>query len=221
MRLLGLFNIGLTLFVGLALCRCANSAASALPAASSKSPADDKNRAEEKKKAMKRKAEERNKADRPSSFFGEVVHKAESRLWVKHANGELKIFCVGRNTKFTGVPGLGAITKGSLVALESTRKAVLAVNVIKLAPPPPPDKPEGRPVTGTLTRVRTDQYGDTGRISVQNAKGKVREFSCTNATQVFHPRSPGRFCTLQFLSAGQTVTVEHDGKGQALLIRVK
>jgi len=62
------------------------------------------------------------------------------------------------------VSGLAAITKGSLVSLESTKKAVLAVNVTKLAPPPPPDKPEGKPVTGTLTKVRTDKYGDTGAL---------------------------------------------------------
>lgn len=185
-------------------------ASAALRAAS-----DDKKPAN--KSASTKKSSDKKKKEKPSTFAGEVVRSGGSSIWVKHANGTIKEFTASGTTKISGAPGAGAITKGSMVTVQSTKKSVLSIQVTKLAPPPGHDREEGGPVTGTLTAVTTDSYGDTGTIVVKTSKGKTHQFNCTNITKV---RVPNVVHTMQYLRKGQSVTVEHDGHNVALFISV-
>jgi hypothetical protein len=160
----------------------------------------------------------------PTTFAGEVVKVTPSgntgSLWVKHANGTIKLFNIAAATKVTGASSFSAVTKGSLVSVQYAKSTTSLVNVTKLAPPNPPDKVVGAPVTGTIVSVKTDSYGDTGSVTVQPAGGVARQFQATNATVVQHPAHKDFVHSLQFLAAGQTVLVEHDGGKIALLIQV-
>jgi hypothetical protein len=167
-----------------------------------------------------------NKKDEPQTTFqGEVVKVAagtanEGKIWVKHANGTIDVFHVHKSTKLSGAPALSALTKGSMVTVVATKKKAVSVAVSKLAAPAPPDKASGQNVTGTVVKVHTDSYGDSGNISVKTPKGTVQQFQVTNATVVDHPDHKDFVHTMQFIAVGQTVNIEHDGGKIALLIAV-
>jgi hypothetical protein len=162
----------------------------------------------------------------PATFQGEVVRVQpgaagnEGKIWVKHADGTLKLFHVHSTTKLTGAPALKAVTKGSMVTVEATKHKAVLVNVTKLAAPTAPDKVQGDPVSGTVVKVRSDAYGDTGSIWVKPASGAVKEFQVTNATHVEHPGHKDAVHSLQFVKSGQSVTIEHDGGKTALVVEV-
>lgn len=174
--------------------------------------------------STKKSNDKKKKPEKPSTFAGEVTRVEGSKVFVKHANGTLKNFTASGRTKISGAASVAAITKGSMVTVQSTTKAVLSIQVTKLAPPAGPDGEQGGPVYGTITGVKTDAYGDTGTITVKTAKGKVHTFNCTNITQVSSksvpPSNPNSVHTMQFLHAGQSVTVEHDSHNVALIINV-
>jgi hypothetical protein len=166
------------------------------------------------------------KPEPPKTFQGEVVKVAadasgnEGKLWVKHADGTIKLFHIHSSTKLSGAPALKAVTKGSMVTVEHVKKGTNIVNVTKLAPPAAPDKTHGGPVNGTVVKVHSDAYGDTGSLSVKTAKGTIRDFQVTNATVVEHPDHKDLVHSLQFVAAGDTVTVEHDAGKIALHVAV-
>jgi hypothetical protein len=165
------------------------------------------------------------KHEKPTSFTGEVVKVAadaanDGRIWVKHANGKIEDFHIHAKTKISGAAALGAITKGSMVVVESIKTKAVAINVTKLAPPNAPDKVHGPPVTGTVTKVHSDAYGDTGNLAVKTSGGAVKEFQVTNATKVRHPKHPDFIHSFQFVQVGDTVRVEHDSGKIALRIEV-
>jgi hypothetical protein len=165
------------------------------------------------------------KGDTPTTFAGQVVKVSSDasnggRIWVKHANGHIDTFPVLASTKIVGAPAFRAITKGSMVVVESTKKGAVSINVSKLAPPNAPDKTQGGPVTGTVVKVHSDAYGDSGNLSVKTAAGAVKDFQVTNATIVRHPKHPDFIHSFQFVLLGDTVTVEHDSGKIALHIDV-
>jgi hypothetical protein len=166
------------------------------------------------------------KTETPTTFTGQVIKvivHGDGKggiVWVKHANGLGEPFHVHADTKFTGVTALNAITKGSMVVVESTKKRAVSINVTKVAPPAPPDRTQGGPVKGTIVEVHSDSYGDTGHISVKTASGAVKKFQVTNATVVQRPHHKDFVHTLEFVHDGDAVSVEHDLGKIALLISI-
>jgi hypothetical protein len=157
-------------------------------------------------------------------FDGQVVKVSSAagggKVWVKHANGQLDAFRVNGSTKITGVASLGALTKGSMVSVVAAKGTAHSLTVSSLAPPLPPDKVSGTTVTGAVVKAHSDKYGDSGTLTVKTPKGEVRTFQVTNATIVEHPKHADFVHSFQFVVAGDTVRVEHDGGKVALLVAV-
>jgi hypothetical protein len=135
---------------------------------------------------------------------------------VKHANGTGKWFQVTSSTKIGGVANITSfkgMLKGQLVQVMSTKGNAVQVKITRQAPPTTVLKPKGPPFKGTVVKVQTDQYGDTGKLWVRDAKGAVIEFRVNNATTIdYKIAGKTHLHTLQGVVKGQTVLVKHANK---------
>src|SRR5262249_28804959 len=136
---------------------------------------------------------------------------------IKHANGSGLGFDVDGKTKIEGhgVSSMKGLKKGQIVKVHHAGKHATRIAVDKQAPVTKPIVGKDR-FSGTVTKLKTDEYGDTGHVWVKDSKGVTKEFHVSNATTIDYKRGGQVIVhTLQGIHAGHVVNVLSKGKEAA------